>query len=452
MPSDQPAKESVAGTQADIILGSALLHDFSGIIVNFNDIEAPMPCVVDIPSLKPVSQIGRTPEIQARRVDALQLGSKAIDKPALIDAAVASRRLFLSVFSKELNLLERVLTHLEHIRVGSPSPSSPTGYRVQQPEFRLLMRTLWNTRSVAEDSFRLLGSSVPRLPSWGNDDDILDFHNENDFEILGVCFRAEVEQFLVSLDKVHDFPGNKPRDSSLSRPLGTTTIVQKTRNSPAVIRTPSTYLSASIAQRRVSGCKPRSNRPRRPQYKPDPEEANIHSSQPPFVKRSGYTSNTLLNEGQTRIPSSSTHASGWPLSGQRGSRSIHPNAETYHNQYTTHGPFENVNPPLSERYGSRLKEVLAPPVFLFQSPSTRDYRDATHMYSDSSDSDSDCLAFGNNEGNSGAYGSSESESAAHHDSCDDESGPDAEDNDSPREEDESSTSTDSQNDYSDDED
>ena len=39
-------------------------------------------------------------------------------------------------------------------------------------------------------------SRVPIIPTWGRDDDITKFHGKDDFEVLGVCFRAEVEDFL----------------------------------------------------------------------------------------------------------------------------------------------------------------------------------------------------------------------------------------------------------------
>jgi hypothetical protein len=113
------------------------------------------------------------------------------------------------LFSRELDLLGQILTTLEQV----PASESSFGYRVKKSNYLLLLHVLWNLRTRAEDSIRLSGESLPRIPSWANDGDILDFYNENDFELLGVCFRAEVENFMVLLDKSFDFVGNKPRDS-----------------------------------------------------------------------------------------------------------------------------------------------------------------------------------------------------------------------------------------------
>ena len=55
---------------------------------------------------------------------------------------------------------------------------------------------------------------MPRLPTWGIEggESIEDsWYLENDWEILAICYRAEVENYLVALDKMYDFTTKLPR-------------------------------------------------------------------------------------------------------------------------------------------------------------------------------------------------------------------------------------------------
>jgi len=40
------------------------------------------------------------------------------------------------------------------------------------------------------------GLAVPKPPLWGKDNDLTEWWNINDFEILSACYRHEVEMFL----------------------------------------------------------------------------------------------------------------------------------------------------------------------------------------------------------------------------------------------------------------
>ncbi|KAJ7255563.1 hypothetical protein C8J57DRAFT_1517855 [Mycena rebaudengoi] len=52
---------------------------------------------------------------------------------------------------------------------------------------------------------------MPDMPTWGRSEDPLAFYSANDFEILGICFRAEVENYIATLDQYFDFIANEPR-------------------------------------------------------------------------------------------------------------------------------------------------------------------------------------------------------------------------------------------------
>ncbi|KAJ7120349.1 hypothetical protein C8R44DRAFT_623658, partial [Mycena epipterygia] len=129
-------------------------------------------------------------------------------KGFLLTAQRASRRIFTYVFPRELELLEALLTNVERLQLVG----STFGYRVEKDRFQQLLQILYRLRVLAEDSFRIAGKTPPALPSWGDDEDILDVYDQNSFEISGVCFRVEVENFLWLLDKYYNFAERKPQD------------------------------------------------------------------------------------------------------------------------------------------------------------------------------------------------------------------------------------------------
>ena len=69
-------------------------------------------------------------------------------------------------------------------------------FAVDSNLFSRLLKRLLVVCKRAQDSILLAGITIPKTPVWGCDGDIGKFHCSNNFEILGVCFRAEVEDFL----------------------------------------------------------------------------------------------------------------------------------------------------------------------------------------------------------------------------------------------------------------
>ena len=78
---------------------------------------------------------------------------------------------------------------------------------------RLLKRLLVVCKRV-QDSILLAGMAILKTPVWGCDGDIGKFHCSNDFEILGVCFRAEVEDFLWKIHEGSEFSKGSTFDTS----------------------------------------------------------------------------------------------------------------------------------------------------------------------------------------------------------------------------------------------
>ncbi|KAJ7601798.1 hypothetical protein DFH06DRAFT_1153477 [Mycena polygramma] len=186
------------------------LQDYSGPVPD-NNVDPSAPArrtQVTVPTLKPLSKIGNNAQILARRTEALAKGASGTGKDFLLTATKASRRLYQHVFPKEFQLLDALLTEVEILQLFGMG----AGYRVEKDQFRLLLRILQKLRAIAEDSFTVDGKTPPPLPTWGDDEDILEVYDQNAFEILGVCFRVEVENFLVLLDKYYDYHEGKPQE------------------------------------------------------------------------------------------------------------------------------------------------------------------------------------------------------------------------------------------------
>ena len=82
----------------------------------------------------------------------------------------------------------------------------PTLY-VNESAYDSLRSILEACRRIAAPAFRRLKKPVPPIPIWGGDNTYSQYAYEaNDFEILGACFRREVEYFLSRLAAVHPGP------------------------------------------------------------------------------------------------------------------------------------------------------------------------------------------------------------------------------------------------------
>ncbi|KAJ7663704.1 hypothetical protein DFH06DRAFT_1128091 [Mycena polygramma] len=110
-------------------------------------------------------------------------------------------------FPWELELLNAVLTRVEtRPRIGSRS----NGFRVESKSYKTLLQILTARRRSARDGFRINGRKPLALPSWGDSFDLSEFYMLSDFELLAVCFRAEVEHFLIELRRFWSFSRRRP--------------------------------------------------------------------------------------------------------------------------------------------------------------------------------------------------------------------------------------------------
>ncbi|KAJ7211686.1 hypothetical protein GGX14DRAFT_623322 [Mycena pura] len=179
-----------------------VLQDLVGVYrpITVDNRSTPILCNSNRPALGPLARKGSSSYIRSRRQAALDLGSRVFHKPWLKTAVPATRRMFRVVFSDELQLLESLLTEIE----CAPSRDhSQFGYRVQKHVLEAVFNSLKLTLHRAAHNLRITATCSPMIPTWGNDQRTDEFHSLDDLELLGICFRAEVEHFLVQLDTVH---------------------------------------------------------------------------------------------------------------------------------------------------------------------------------------------------------------------------------------------------------
>ncbi|KAK7059402.1 hypothetical protein R3P38DRAFT_3522434 [Favolaschia claudopus] len=170
--------------------------------------DPPQMVSIVFPTLKPLGRIGSNTTVLARRSEALTKGAHAINKGFLHHAIKLSRNIANDDFPKQWEALNRTLRDLERLTLIDGT----FAYRLRASTYKILLRALETMRRECENSFVLEGETPPPLPQWGDQDDINDVFRPNDFEILGVCFRVEVENFLMLAHKYYDFQSHQPRD------------------------------------------------------------------------------------------------------------------------------------------------------------------------------------------------------------------------------------------------
>ncbi|KAJ7631673.1 hypothetical protein DFH06DRAFT_1140469 [Mycena polygramma] len=147
------------------------------------------------------------PEIIARHKACVHKGLPTLNKPDLVPSSSVHRAQVHRSFPLELGLLDKVLTSIE---TRPRIDSRPNGFRVEPSSYKHLIYVLTSRRRKAKDGFALNGKKPPVIPSWGNSYQPEQFYTLADFEILAVCFRVEVEHFLLQLSQFWSFIRRRP--------------------------------------------------------------------------------------------------------------------------------------------------------------------------------------------------------------------------------------------------
>lgn len=76
------------------------------------------------------------------------------------------------------------------------------GYRVVGRKWRVLINGFREARAMCQDLFKASGLPAPEVPRWGRDDDVGKFWSANDFEIIAVAARCDIENFMLKIRDV----------------------------------------------------------------------------------------------------------------------------------------------------------------------------------------------------------------------------------------------------------
>ena len=169
--------------------------------------------------------------LAGRHCQALQLGEAALRR--LIYSSygkVVTRKGRKDLFKEEMDTLKELLSHLYYFNNGA----NGAGFMLQRIIPVNLNHQLKSRRNEAEEDLIISGEGIPSLPRWGLNGKANEFWLANDFEILGACFRREVENFLAYLAEHHEFSKTKRSRKHKQR----TTIVTNPSHRKVVINTP----------------------------------------------------------------------------------------------------------------------------------------------------------------------------------------------------------------------
>ncbi|KAJ7726785.1 hypothetical protein B0H16DRAFT_1471257 [Mycena metata] len=142
--------------------------------------------------------------VQDRRAEAIRLCARAIQKSFLSRSKFAPRRLHEKVFKRELESLEDLLTHVEQSTTSLGDGKH--AFRIKPDNYHALLNMLTFRLGQSISSFKEINKEPPVLPCWAAETALIeDWLEINVFEIIAVCFRLEIENFLTALDKRYNF-------------------------------------------------------------------------------------------------------------------------------------------------------------------------------------------------------------------------------------------------------
>ena len=233
--------------------------------------------LVEFPSCMPFSSFGETVTdtgldrsekifaLAGRHRQALQLGEAALRRPIYSSYdKVVSRKGRKDLFKEEMDILRELLTNLYYF---NDDRTNQAGFALQKIILVNLNHRLKLRRNEAEEDLITCGEGIPSLPRWGLNGKADEFWTANDFEILGACFRREVENFLAYLAEHHDFTKTKGNRKQEQRVIVQSGIHKKAAINPPTITTIRTLQPAFVEgepdsiSAYLKKSKPRSNHP-----------------------------------------------------------------------------------------------------------------------------------------------------------------------------------------------
>ncbi|KAF6743981.1 hypothetical protein DFP72DRAFT_1079278 [Ephemerocybe angulata] len=101
-------------------------------------------------------------------------------------------------FKAEYDMLDEILTHVQ--KYVDPKTGT-SGYRISVERWKHLAARMYEVKNSCEDALHISGEGNVEVPRWGPTGRMSDIWSINDFEILSVAFRAEIEQFFTTVTR-----------------------------------------------------------------------------------------------------------------------------------------------------------------------------------------------------------------------------------------------------------
>lgn len=197
------------------------------------DQDAYCELTIEFPSCKAFSSYGdskkglrkseRVFTTAGRHFQALRLGEAGLGRSVSSVTETMSRSERRKVFSEELAILNELLTKLYCFK-----DQDRVGYAIQKIILVNLNQRLRARRKQAEEDLIMSGEGIPSIPRWGLTGRANEFWTANDFEILGACYRREVEDFLTYLSNHHEFPPARKETKSKTRAVSPAVSTEST--------------------------------------------------------------------------------------------------------------------------------------------------------------------------------------------------------------------------------
>jgi hypothetical protein len=201
-----PAHETFDFSDLEDITDSLSDDEFTG---------EPSPILLTLPTFEAYHTYRNNTQLSERRLEALRIGAGYLNKYFLHNTPkVFSRRLLKDVFGDVSARLDELLSSCVRVPI-----EGGFGFTIRRDYYTKMQSGLLKIKAKLGEILLVNGVSVPDLPFWGLKGDLDEFYLPNDFEILGICYRTEVERFLFIFDEHYYFQTDLPRNPDLQPPV-----------------------------------------------------------------------------------------------------------------------------------------------------------------------------------------------------------------------------------------
>ncbi|KAJ7577351.1 hypothetical protein C8J56DRAFT_898988 [Mycena floridula] len=148
--------------------------------------------------------------VSLRRAKAVDLGGPKIGKQWLAKAVMPSRRVMKEHLSDEFLQLDMLLTCPRSVRVGK---EKAVVYSFDLAKYQQLQLRLFQLETRCQRAVQISGTTMPPFPVWGEKGEGIEeeWWDANDYEIMAILYRIEVENWTAALEKIYDFKKELPQ-------------------------------------------------------------------------------------------------------------------------------------------------------------------------------------------------------------------------------------------------